>query len=126
LVYRRYFNNPNWKYIGVDIVSGPNVDMVLDNPYNYPYIDSIFDLVICTSVLEHVEEPIRLIRELLRITKEYIILVVPWDRPIHNYPIDYWRMSPEALINFVTENNKFEMLEYGMLGRDSYIIAKRI
>ena len=126
MIFRRYFKNPNWKYIGVDLVPGSNVDIILDDPYNYPFEDSFFNLVICASVLEHEANPIRLIRELLRITKEYLVILVPWNRPKHDYPLDYWRMSPEALEHFVTEFGNFKCLESGILGRDSYIIAQKI
>jgi SAM-dependent methyltransferase len=126
MVFRKYFNVPAWKYIGVDIVPGVNVDIILDDPYNYPFEDSFFNLVICASVLEHETNPIRLIRELLRVTKEYLVIIVPWNRPKHEYPLDYWRMSPEALEHFVTEFGNFKKIDSGTIKRDSYIIAQKI
>jgi 2-polyprenyl-3-methyl-5-hydroxy-6-metoxy-1,4-benzoquinol methylase len=48
------------------------------------YGDALFDLVICCEVLEHLPHPERGLRELFRISKNYVLVSVP------NEPI--WRM----------------------------------
>lgn len=45
--------------------------------YELPYKDNSFDLIICTEVLEHLEYPSKALREMLRVTKKYLILSVP-------------------------------------------------
>lgn len=45
--------------------------------YELPYENNSFDLVICTEVLEHLEEPTRALKEILRVSKEYLIISVP-------------------------------------------------
>lgn len=45
--------------------------------YELPYKDNSFDLIICTEVLEHLEEPAKALQEMLRVTKKYLILSVP-------------------------------------------------
>ena len=47
--------------------------------YNLPFIDDSFDLVLSTEVLEHLEDPSKAISELRRVSKEYIIISVPYD-----------------------------------------------
>lgn len=45
--------------------------------YELPYEDSSFDLVVCTEVLEHLEEPTKALKEILRVSKKYLIISVP-------------------------------------------------
>lgn len=44
---------PNAKWIGIDVVRGPGVDVVID-ALDYNPVEQV-DLVICTEVLEHTE-----------------------------------------------------------------------
>ena len=39
----------NMEYIGIDIVKGENVDVVLDDPYKFPFEDKSVDVVISIS-----------------------------------------------------------------------------
>jgi len=45
--------------------------------YDLPYKNNSFDLIICTEVLEHLEEPSKALQEMLRVTKKYLIVSVP-------------------------------------------------
>ena len=36
------------RYIGVDFVPGPGVDMVLDDPYHLPFADASVEVVVST------------------------------------------------------------------------------
>ncbi len=72
-----------------------------------PVADASFDAVLCTEMLEHVPEPIRVVRELARILKPggSLILTAPLGSGIHQEPFHfyggytpYWyqRFLPEA------------------------------
>ena len=39
------------RYIGVDFVPGPGVDVVLDDPYRLPFADASVDVVVSSSCL---------------------------------------------------------------------------
>ena len=45
--------------------------------YKLPYKDNSFDVVICTEVLEHLEDPKSALLELKRVSKDHLILSVP-------------------------------------------------
>ena len=45
--------------------------------YKLPYKSNSFDLVVCTEVLEHLENPKKAYRELIRVSRKYILLTVP-------------------------------------------------
>lgn len=49
--------------------------------YELPYEDNSFDLVICTEVLEHLEDPKAALLELKRVSKKCILISVP-NEPI--------------------------------------------
>ena len=55
----------------------PDVTIKKGDIYKLPYKADSFDLVICTEVLEHLEDPKAALGELKRVSKKYLILSVP-------------------------------------------------
>ncbi|MBI2420885.1 MAG: class I SAM-dependent methyltransferase [Candidatus Levybacteria bacterium] len=55
----------------------PDLKITQGDIYKLPYKANSFDLVICTEVLEHLEYPKKALRELVRISKKYVLLSVP-------------------------------------------------
>lgn len=55
----------------------PNLIFKKGSAYDLPYKDNSFDLVVCTEVLEHLTEPSRVLKEILRVSKRYILISVP-------------------------------------------------
>ena len=70
-----------------------------------PYEDSLFDIVMCTDVLEHLEYPSVVINELLRICKSggYIFIVVP-DGDVDQFLGHYWFWNQESLEQLFQEH----------------------
>jgi SAM-dependent methyltransferase len=96
--YRPLFNKPGWNYIGVDVVAGSNVDIVLEDPYKFPFPDNHFDLVISGSAFEHIDFFWLIFQEMTRVLKPpgYIFLCAPSQWPEHRYPVDCWRFLPDG------------------------------
>jgi SAM-dependent methyltransferase len=63
------------RYVGIDRAGQP--DLIVDLEGRLPFQDEEFDTVICTDVLEHVEEAHRLMAELGRVCRGRIILSLP-------------------------------------------------
>src|SRR3989344_8074166 len=55
----------------------PHLKLRQGTIYHLPFEDNSFDLVICTEVLEHLEEPKKGLKELIRVSKKYLLLSVP-------------------------------------------------
>ena len=55
----------------------PHLDLSVGNIYDIPFKENSFDLVICSEVLEHIDDPMRGLKELKRVTKKYVVLSVP-------------------------------------------------
>jgi len=55
----------------------PNLHISQGNIYGLKHEDNSFDLVICSEVLEHLEDPQKALKELIRVSKKHILLSVP-------------------------------------------------
>lgn len=88
----------HWQYTGLDIREGPNVDVVAP-PFNYPFNDNCFDVVVSGSTLEHVERPWLVVPEMARILKPggLLAILTHWSFPLHEYPKDCFRFMPDGL-----------------------------
>ena len=56
------------RYLGLDFIDGPNVDLVLDAHW-IPFPDSYFDNVMSSNTLEHDRDPKQTVHEMLRVLK---------------------------------------------------------
>ncbi len=74
-------------YIGIDILDFPCVDVIHDlNKYPYPFKDNQIDEVWMDQVLEHLENPIKVVEEIYRICKKgaKVIIGVPYFRSFYS------------------------------------------
>jgi 2-polyprenyl-3-methyl-5-hydroxy-6-metoxy-1,4-benzoquinol methylase len=55
----------------------PDTKIKQGNIYRLPYKDNAFDLVLCTEVLEHLDKPEDGLKELVRVSKKYLVISVP-------------------------------------------------
>ena len=124
--FKKYFKNPNWEFIGLDIKEGRGVDVVTKDPYKYPFLDNYFDVVISGNTLEHIEDLHAIIMEIVRITKSLVWVSVPNTIKEHKYPIDCWRIFPDGM-RFLLENiGKLKILECRLSLCDTIGIAKKV
>ena len=99
--YRDLFvNNDKIFYTGLDMVPGPNVDIVHKDIYSWSEIeDNSFDLVITGQVFEHIEYPWVTIREIARILRPggFLFLTAPNAGVEHKAPTDCYRYFADGL-----------------------------
>ena len=97
---RQAFENPNWRYLGLDIEAGPNVDLVVADPYDWREVaDASADVVTCSQVFEHTEFFWITILEIARALRPngLALIVAPGSGPLHRYPVDCWRFYDDGL-----------------------------
>ena len=64
-----------------------------------PYLPDGFDVVTCLHVLEHVQDPASVVKELFRIAKDLVVIVVPASKSYWSEGhINVWH-TPEELVN---------------------------
>ncbi|MHC4791742.1 MAG: class I SAM-dependent methyltransferase [Planctomycetota bacterium] len=94
------------EYIGVDIAEGPGVDIVCpaENLVN-KFGNGSFDVVISTCSLEHIKEWKRAISNIknICISNGLILIIVPSEAPLHEFPDDYWRYKKEDIKNIFSD-----------------------
>lgn len=90
----------------------PDLNLKQGSIYSSGFNDNSFDLVICTEVLEHLEDTKKALKEVLRISKKYVLLSVPneplfllsnftqWGKDIGH--INHWTFW--SFENFVKKN----------------------
>ena len=97
--YRSDVEVRGWRYVGVDIRPGPNVDFVMEDSAVLPFEEASFDIVISGSTLEHVDRPWLLVPEMVRVLKPdgMLAIITHWQYPYHPYPRDTFRYLPDGL-----------------------------
>ncbi len=111
--YKPLFNDPYWKYTGLDVVKGENVDVVIKDMYDWKEIESnAYDIVISGQVLEHIEFFWVTMCEITRVLKKDGIccIIVPSSGCEHKYPVDCWRFFPDG-VKALARYAKLESLE---------------
>jgi len=102
--YAKYFSNA--EYIGIDIEESgrPNNMKAPDKYYDgvhIPYESSFFDGVLCTQVLEHVEDLNEFLAECNRILKPggSFVISVPFLYKEHEKPYDFRRFTSFGIVS---------------------------
>ena len=104
--YRPLFDMNGWKYCGLDLSAGKNVDIVLKNPYRWNEIaTNSVDVCVSGQALEHIPYFWLIALEIERVLKPggLCCLIAPSSGYEHRFPVDCWRFYPdgfEALARF--------------------------
>lgn len=116
---RRFF--PNSDYVGCDIVRGRGVDEVRD-VYATKLPDKTAGVVICAELFEHLTDPFAATAEMGRVLRSDGLLIVTtlFRFPIHEWPGDYWRFTPDGLGHILgavgTAHIEHDMLDGNQVG----------
>ena len=88
---------PGKEYVGADMRKGIGVDVIL-NLHKIELPSESVGTVLILDTMEHVEFPRKAIEETYRILKPRGILIITsvLNYPIHEYPHDYWRFTPDG------------------------------
>jgi SAM-dependent methyltransferase len=97
--YRGIWQAGRWCYTGLDMVAGDNVDVVLDDPWIFPFDDFSFDAVISGQMLEHNEFFWLSFIEMARVLKPggMMIHIAPSRGVEHRAPQDCWRFYRDGM-----------------------------
>ena len=104
--YKHLLDTDVAQYLGLDIRSSDNFgynnpEIVRFDGRHIPLDSESTDALLCTEVLEHVEDAQELIDEMYRILKPggSGVFTIPWSARYHYIPHDYHRFTPSRLKN---------------------------
>lgn len=99
----------------------PDCKFLQGSIYNSPFKRNSFDLVTAIEVIEHLEDPLAAIMELKRVSKEYILIQVPYNEIIKEeictnclkpiYPRGHLQSFDEKRLQSICEEIGVEILE---------------
>lgn len=137
--FRSLFPDSKFKYVGLDISEGNNVDIVPRKGYVWEEIDDDkFDFVISGQTFEH--NPFYWVTfcEMTRVLKPggFMFVIAPGGGPVHRYPYDCWRFYPDSwralttltgmsLVESYYERDTLAPRVAGGEWRDSAVIAQK-
>ena len=110
--YYPFFADRADPYVGVDVVENPAAEL-RGAVEALPVEDASFDVVLCTQVLEHCDDPAQAVRELRRVTAPggRVLASTHGVQVYHPSPQDYWRWTHPGLERLFTENARWESVE---------------
>lgn len=96
------------EHIGIDHPDTPHDAAradILASAYEVPEPDGAFDSVLCTAVLEHLEEPQQALNEAARLLRPggVAVYTVPFIWHLHEAPRDFFRYSRYGLEHLFTQ-----------------------
>lgn len=98
--YREIFEPAKWRYVGVDMAAGKNVDVVLADPYKWrEFRTASVEAVVSGQAFEHTEFFWLSMQEIARVLKPggLCCIIAPSCGPEHRYPVDCWRFYPDGM-----------------------------
>ena len=139
--YKEIFNDEKFEYIGLDMEMGPNVDLVMKNPYDWSELKTDdFDIIISGQAFEHIEFFWIIMSEMTRVLKKdgLMCIIVPNREVEHRYPVDCYRFYSDGMVALAryfcletlhSHTNCAPPLEYAdwysEIRADSMLIAKK-
>lgn len=91
-------------YLGVDIENGPGVDLILNaTNLEVAFGADSWDVVVASETLEHVENWVTSLRNMLAVLRPGGLLCITTRSPgfpYHPYPEDNWRYTVDDFLHF--------------------------
>jgi SAM-dependent methyltransferase len=110
--YYPFFAERASEYVGLDVVENPAAELC-GAVEDLPVEDGSFDLVLCTQVLEHCDDPAQAVRELRRVTAPggRVLASTHGTQVYHPSPQDYWRWTHAGLSRLFEEHARWASVE---------------
>lgn len=122
---------PDCLYTGLDVPQSDDFGMrrhreIVDfDGRNIPFANGTFDHILCTEVLEHAEDPEKLIAEMYRVLRSggTLVATVPFSARVHHAPHDYHRFTSYRLARMFSN---FDDIKVSERGDDLAVIANKL
>jgi SAM-dependent methyltransferase len=110
--YYPFFEPFVGEYVGIDAVENELADLK-GRAEALPVADASFDLVLCLQMLEHADDPGRVVRELRRVSAPggLVLASTHGVQVYHPCPHDLWRWTHTGLERLFSENGDWASFE---------------
>ncbi|MND90351.1 hypothetical protein D3C80_824290 [compost metagenome] len=97
--YKKIFTDLGWRYEGLDLSAGGNVDIIAEDPFIWPMDAEIYDVVISGQSMEHNIMFWLTMLEQARVLKHggLMIHIAPSRGYEHKAPTDCWRFYRDGM-----------------------------
>lgn len=121
--YRPWYGPLVEEVVAADAAPGPGV-LPVDLSRPLPLPGASFDTVLCTQVLEHVEDVEVAVAEIARVLRPggHALVTVPFLYPTHEAPYDFQRFTHLGLTGLVRRHG-LEVLSLGAQGGPLLLVA---
>lgn len=101
-----------WWYLNLDLSTQPNI---FADVTRTPLATESVDCILCTEVLEHLQNPQACVDEIHRLLRdgELVLASVPFFYPVHADPYDFQRFTEDGLRNLFKD---FQFVEVHRMG----------
>lgn len=129
-------HKPGWldrvggEYIGIDLMAGPNVDMVM-NSHKLTFPDASFDLVLCLNMLEHDDDMQKTLSEIYRVLEvggEFVFSCYNEIGEPHKDlggGSDHYQRISVNMLRTALKKAGFATFHHAVLGADYLVYAKK-
>jgi len=106
-----------YRYIAIDFYPYKGIDIVSDLSAKLPIKTSFFDYIILSNVLEHIKDPLNLLKESNRVLKKggRLLMTVPFIIKIHQSPYDFNRYT-HYMLQYLLGEAGFETVDISKIG----------
>ncbi len=120
-VIRSEFDKSEIQVVGFDLIESEFTDFTAD-AHAIPFIDDIFDVVICQALLEHVIKPEMVVHEIFRVLAKggFVYSEVPFLQQVHASCFDFSRFT---LMGHLLLFKNFQIVGYGRNKGHLYVLA---
>lgn len=120
-VIRSEFDKSQIQVVGFDLIESEFTDLTAD-AHAIPFLDDIFDVVICQAVLEHVINPEMVVSEIFRVLAPggFVYSEVPFLQQVHASCFDFSRFT---LMGHLLLFKNFHIVRYGRNKGHLYVLA---
>lgn len=101
----------SWEFLNIDAETDPDYHCSAES---IPVGDGHFDIILLIEVLEHLERPEVVLKEISRVLKRdgKVIASMPFLTPLHGCPHDFQRWSPDKIsMEFTKAGLRIEKIE---------------
>jgi len=122
----QHFGSRISKWIGVDVPENSHADLH-GVAYQIPAADGTADTILCTQVLEHLEQPDRALKEFSRVLRPggHLILTAPQYWSLHEEPRDFYRYTSIGL-QYLTTEAGLEFVQLVSQGAGAMVAAQAL